>query len=101
MIGGVVIETLVVDSTRVWINTQDYNHTERRFLRGTCAIYVENTPESRAVSEGDLLWWQGGFAYWTPKRKQDGKTVGPIEVRLKRRGYSGVKRPEPLSLSSS
>lgn len=86
MVGGKVIETIVVGD-RVWVNTQD--------KRDTCAIYVENTAESRTISEGDSLWWHGGHAYWTAKNRH-GKPVGKVDYKLKRRGYSGVKRPEPV-----
>lgn len=86
--GGTVIETIIIGE-RVWINTR-----EKPTYRDTTAIYVENTREARAVMIGDLLWWQGGVAYWTPK---DGERhVGPIEVKLKRRGCSGVSRPTAI-----
>lgn len=90
MVGGTVIETLVVGD-RVWI---DCKESPKRST--TCAIYVENTAEARSVSEGDIIWWQGGVAYWTAKDRH-GKTVGKVEVKLKRRGFSGVKRPKPTS----
>lgn len=89
MVGGTVIETMVVGD-RVWIDCKEH---PRRST--TCAIYVDNTAEARSVSEGDMIWWQGGYAYWTAKNR-NGKTVGKVEVKLKRRGYSGVNRPEPV-----
>lgn len=79
MVGGTVIETLV-GTDRVWINCRDKHGSE-------CAIFVERTDESRAISEGDSIWWQGVHAYWTPKGK-------PFHDRpLRRRGASGVTKP--------
>lgn len=92
-VGGTVIET-VISGDCVWINTK-----EKPEYRSECAIYVDNTPEARAVSEGDTVWWQGGFAFWTPKNKH-GKRVGPVEVKLKRRGASGISRPYTKGLKS-
>lgn len=85
MIGGKVIETLLYKN-RIWVNTQDRNDT--------CAIYVEDTPESRSISEGDSIWWQGGYAYWTAKSREGRKSIGKPDYRLKRIGFSGVKRPQ-------
>jgi hypothetical protein len=85
-VGGTVIETIVTGDL-VWINTK-----EKPEYRSECAIYVENTPEARSVSEGDIVWWQGQWAMWTPK-DSTGRTIGPVEVKLKRRGFSGVARP--------
>lgn len=86
-VGGTVTET-VVAGDKVWIDTR-----EREQCLSTTAIYVENTPAARVVSEGDSVWWQGSYAFWTPKR--DGKRLGPIEVKLKRVGCSGVSKPAP------
>lgn len=91
-VGGTVIET-VTSGDLVWINTK-----EKPEYRSECAICVENTPEARAVSKGDIVWWQGALAFWTPKDRQ-GKRVGPVEVKLKRRGFSGVSRPVPKACS--
>ena len=88
MVGGRVVETIILDD-KVWINTTDG--------RDECAIYVEKTPEARTASRGDKLWWQGGVAFWTPTDSDDLKgedITGPVEVELKRIGYSGVPRPK-------
>ncbi len=90
-VGGTVVDTVTVGD-RVWIDTK-----EKLTYQSSCAIYVENTPAARAVSAGDIVWWQGSIAYWTPKDRR-GKTIGPVEVKLKRRGYSGASRPEPKAL---
>ncbi|HEY7766785.1 hypothetical protein [Longimicrobium sp.] len=76
-----MIETIVLDD-RVWVNTREPNHGDE------CAIYVERTPESRTINEGDSLWWQSGWAFWTPSN-------GAFEDRrLNRIGCSGVARPD-------
>lgn len=85
MIGGNVVETIVLPD-RVWVNCRERNCTS------TCAIYVENTSKSRSISEGDIVWWQGGYAMWTPKR--NGKSYGKSDIQLNRIGCSGVIRPE-------
>lgn len=93
MVGGRVIETKEVDN-KVWINTREYIGENRdNPTSNTCAIYVERSPKSRSVSEGDIVWWQGGRAYWTPK-DSTGKTIGNGDIVLNRIGFSGVSRPE-------
>mgnify|MGYP001619169969 FL=1 len=96
MVGGNVIETIVLPD-RVWINCQDKYGT-------ACAIYLEKTPKARSVSEGDVIWWQGAWAFWTPaaNRSPVCKDAHPYsclragvdyEIKLERIGFSGVKRP--------
>ncbi len=92
MVGGKVIETVVIND-RVWINCQEYLETKKKLLPYTCAIMVENTPKSRSVSEGDIVWWQGSRAMWTAKDKS-GQTIGKPDTQLRRIGFSGVKHPE-------
>lgn len=92
MVGGRVIETLVVKD-RVWINVQDWDENNQRPRNDTCAVYVVNNDEARSISNGDIVWWQGGNVYWTAKDK-NGKTVGKADVAIKRLGFSGVRRPE-------
>lgn len=79
-VGGKVIETIVLDD-RVWVNTREPQSGDE------CAIYVERTPAARAVSDGDSVWWQGAWAFWTPQNRAF------EDRRLKRIGYSGVARP--------
>lgn len=91
MIGGNVIEIIdVPERGRVWVNCKDeYNNT--------CAIYVDRNDEnSLKIYKGDMIWWQGGYAYWTPSGYISGS--GGIcgkdyEVKIPRIGYSGVSRP--------
>lgn len=84
MVGGTVIETIDTGD-RVWVNCQDREHGD------TCAIYVERTAESRSISRGDHVWWQGRHAMWTPRRRSFN------DRRLVRIGYSGVTRPTALA----
>jgi len=82
-VGGRVTDTIDTGD-KVWVNTYD-QHSE-------CAVYVERNPESRSISEGDMLWWQAGVCYWTPYDCR-GNAISPIERPLKKVGNSGVNRP--------
>ena len=104
MVGGTVIETVEL-ADRVWVNCQEDTSSS------VCAIYVERTPKSRSISEGDSVWWQGQWALWTPSFNRTPtcdhthhyscKRVGiDYDIRLKRIGFSGVKRPEPDRVSA-
>lgn len=76
-VGGIVVGTRVLDD-RVWVAT-----TEREYPNDepTC-IYVERTPASRTISEGDSLWWQGRWAFWTPSNRAF------TDMRLRKIGFS-------------
>lgn len=84
-VGGRVVETIVLDD-RVWVNTVDDPRG-----RNQCAIYVERTPESRTISPGDVVWWQGAWAFWTPVLTTKERPF--VERKLKRIGFSGVPKP--------
>lgn len=87
MVGGVVIETIVLsEEGKIWVNCKSRTYDQ------TCAIYVEDCDRARTISEGDSLWWQGPDAMWTPKN-QHGETIGPVDVEIPRIGLSGVSRP--------
>ena len=86
-IGGKVVETIVLPE-KVWVNTRDTDYGPRE---RTVAIYVERTPESRSISVGDIIWWQGDTAFWTPRSL--GNNPPFVEKKLKRVGFSGVPRP--------
>ena len=81
-VGGKAIEIIPVQG-KIWVNTYD-GHDE-------CAIYVKPTAEARCVEVGDSFWWQGGFAYWTPKKHVNGP--GACDIKIPRIGGSGVSRP--------
>ena len=89
-VGGPVVE--VVDTgERVWICTRDHPY------KTTTAIYVERTAAALAVSIGDMVWWQGEWAFWTPYG-DNGRSIGPCDVKLKRIGCSGVGHPAVKAL---
>lgn len=81
-VGGVVYE-VILQNDRVYIDTVENDSGYH------CAIFVDRDENSEKVTKGDIVWWQGGSAYWTTK---DRKTI--VERTLNRRGFSGVKRPE-------
>ena len=78
-VGGMVTE-VIVESERVWIDTNDKGDR--------CAIFVHKDSNSEQVKVGDIVWWQGGKAFWTTA---DRKTV--VERTLRKRGFSGVPKP--------
>jgi hypothetical protein len=80
MVGGIVIETIDTGD-RIWVNCKDRDYSN------TCAIYIERTPESRSISEGDSIWWQGWSAFWTPSNNAF------HDKKLRRTSFSGVERP--------
>lgn len=82
MVGGIVIETIVLDK-KVWINCRGTGIEEDE----TCAIYVEKDKHSVLVEPGDKIWWQD-YAYWSSP------SLGNSDTKLKRVGFSGVRRPE-------
>jgi hypothetical protein len=95
MIGGTVTKTEVLEN-KVWVDCEEDQSTSK------CAIYVERNNKSEAIKPGDSVWWQGGFAMWTPfENRTNGKQNGisilkcgvDYDVRIKRIGFSGVARP--------
>ena len=98
MVGGRVIETVTVDCDRRWINCQDRNYPKM-----TCAINIVRTTAGDAVAEGDQLWWQGNFAFHTPKKKHiedpdDMLRAGvDYDIEIPRVGFSGVSIPAVIS----
>lgn len=88
MVGGTVIE--VVDlATKVYINCVDKPRGRKK--ADECAIYVERNSDSEQIDIGDIIWWQGQFAYWTPLNNL---VCGRgYDIKIPRIGYSGVSRP--------
>lgn len=83
MVGGKVIEIIKLED-RIWLNCQDDwppKHPDQ------CAIYVKRNADSEAVAVGDGLWWQGGYAMWTPTDRRF------VDRKIPRIGFSGVNRP--------
>jgi hypothetical protein len=94
MIGGIVIEVAEL-ADRVFVDVRD------RRRKDTCAIYVEKDENSKRVRIGDTIWWQGGYAMWTPASVRDGEK-GRSDIKINRIGYSGValpNRPEGHSVA--
>ncbi len=99
MVGGTVIE--VVDlATKVYVNCVDKPRGRKK--ADECAIYVNRTAEAEKIEIGDALWWQGGFAYWTPCCNRHGdehlderklKCGVDYDIKIPRYGYSGVPHP--------
>lgn len=85
-VGGKVVETIVL-ADKVWVNTRERQSGDE------CAIYVERTPESRTISNGDSLWWQGRNAYWTPRSGSMKRNPPFTDRKIARIGCSGVSRP--------
>lgn len=97
MVGGTVVETIELPD-RIWVNCEEDNSTSQ------CAIYVEKNAKSRCIAPGDSVWWQGEDAMWTPycnrgpacnhKHHYSCKRAGKdYDIRIKRIGFSGVKKP--------
>lgn len=93
MIGGTVLEIIVLPD-RVWINCVEDNSESK------CAIYVESNEKSKAITPGDGVWWQGGWAMWTPYKIRGSKdpkfkSGKDFDIKMPRIGCSGVSRPIP------
>lgn len=86
-VGGRVVEVIRIEEFEgvtengpaLWVDTYDD--------RTHCAVYVDAV---EPVEPGDWLWWQAGYAYWTPRDKSRS------DVKIPRRSYSGVSRPEAV-----
>lgn len=100
MVGGKVIEIVTLER-KVWVSVRDVNHP-----KDTCAVYVERNKDSEAIEIGDSVWWQAGFAYWTPSANSAAECahrehvtcerVGGVDydIAIPRVSYSGVGYPE-------
>lgn len=84
---GIICEIVKVSTTRWWVDCLRRNNNH-------CAIYLD--PAGRDIRVGDALWWQGGYAEWTPKvagtHEYDARR-GRVATLLKKIGFSGVSRP--------
>lgn len=88
MIGGTVVETIGTGD-RVWVNCRDTTYGNE------CAIYVKKDERSALVEPGDIVWWQGRCAMWTPAGNVATRS-GLRDIELRRIGYSGASRPAEL-----
>jgi len=91
MIGGIVIGIKTL-ADRVLVNCVDENESRN----DKCSIYVERNEQSARIKPGDLIWWQGGFAMWTPyekKGKAGNKEGVDCDVRIPKIGFSFSVKP--------
>jgi hypothetical protein len=87
MIGGIVTETKQLPD-RIWLDCEEQNSTSK------CAIYVERNENSERIKAGDSVWWQGGYALWTPYGVNRPARAGKdYDIRIPRIGFSGVSKP--------
>lgn len=106
MVGGLVIQIAEVvwdGSPRLFLNCQEQvwsSKEDRRVsTKQTCGIFVEPDDHTPYVELGDMVWWQGGTAFWTPRDRSDEALTAlalvlgitdPVEVELRKIGGSGV-----------
>jgi len=83
-VGGKVVDVVIVNARKWWVNTNDRKPPHKPNL---CAVYVD--PEGFVIAPGDSLWWQAGTCYWTPIDRPD----GVFDIPLRKIGNSGVNRP--------
>lgn len=106
-VGGKVVEVIDCGDS-VWVNTReqvwDADLGAMRFRRcvamgchcSDCAIYVERTDKSLCIEPGDSLWWQSGWAMWTPRGGS--RFGGHADIRIEKVSGSGVCRPDVKAL---
>jgi hypothetical protein len=98
MIGGIVTQTLRQPEGRVWVECEEEQSSRK------CAIYLERTVQAEMIMPGDSIWWQGGYAFWTPFNNRPGTTKTreqwnklrsgkDYDIRIKRIGFSGAAKP--------
>lgn len=85
MVGGVVIY-YKDEGKEVFLDCKERNRKD------TCGIMVESNRISRAIGLGDSVWWQGEFAYFTPKASKMKQQGIDFDIEIKRIGPSGVRR---------
>lgn len=86
MVGGIVTKT-IQQQDRVWIDCEEEQSTSK------CAIYVERNANSDRIKAGDSIWWQGGFALWTPSERKGNRCGKDYDIRIPKIGFSGVGVP--------
>lgn len=100
MVGGTVVKVIKL-SGKLWIKCEEDNTTSQ------CALYIERDSNAEKIAPGDSLWWQGGWAMWTPFSKRfndpdkpnyvkDRKAGVDYDIKIKRIGFSGVGEPKVL-----
>ncbi len=107
MVGGTVIEVAEVKdrSDVLYVDTADMPEGRRK--PDTCAIFIQRTETSEKIEVGDALWWQGDWAYWTPKANRKPscgyrhhvscqRAGVDYDIKIRRIGFSGVAHPSRL-----
>ena len=104
MVGGIVIEVIMFKE-KIWVNTVERDKLDKSD-KNQCAIYVERNAISEKINLKDSLWWQGGFAMWTPSENMKPKCGHSehddctrkcgvdYDIQIPRLSYSGVSRPQ-------
>jgi hypothetical protein len=83
MIGGMVVETCDTEDGLVYVEAVCQLHGDHG------AILLRPTREAKLIDLGDLIWWQGRKAFWTPQTC-DG--AGDIEIPRACLGGAELKR---------
>lgn len=63
----------------------------------TCGVRVKPASVRHLMKPGDLFWWQGRRAFWTPAPER-GLSPAFVDVPLERTGYSTDKLPSRRKL---
>jgi hypothetical protein len=107
MIGGTVLEVCDVPNRPdvLYVNVMD--RQSGLATRQECAILVEKNSNSLRIEIGDAIWWQSGYAMWTPQSNRELED-GTLEeqgqawgIRVPKVGPSGVRHPLDVAKSDS
>lgn len=86
MVGGIVIEVVTILDDKVYINCRDKQYKQ------SCGIYVEKNENSEKVEIGDTVWWQSGYAMWTPANHKNvcvgGRSGIDYDIKIPKIGFS-------------
>lgn len=102
MVGGTVIEVADQPGRPDVLFVDCADKPRGRRVADTCAINVERNANSERIEIGDSVWWQGGWAMWTPKdnrcamdeAERRGLKCGvDFDIKIPRVGYSGAGHP--------
>jgi hypothetical protein len=91
MIGGIIIEVAETDN-KIFVDVHSTINTQ------TIGILLEKDENSSQIEIGDLIWWHGKYAFWTPaenhtKSRMQLRCNFDYDVQLNKIGPSGVILP--------
>lgn len=86
-VGGVVSRVDPPEDGRLWVDTRE----PVRPFDTPVGVFLEDCKAARDVRVGDSLWWQGRFAYWTPKGPLSEKYQGRSDIPIRRVSCSGLR----------